>query len=95
MSLDYKPEFDVILSEDGDDRSTVPFAELYADHAVLMDYDTRIVEWVKRTDDTFSWFEVTGSDLSLSDDDEERLNGYRDLTDAIEFAKRWYLNRIV
>lgn len=95
MSLDYKPEFDVILSEDGDDRSTTPMGELYADHAVLMDYDTRVVEWVKRTDDTFSWFEVAGSDLGLSDDDEAALNGYRDLTDAIEFAKRWYLNRIV
>lgn len=91
--MEFKPEFDLILSEDGDDRSTDPVGELYADHAVLFDGDVRIAEWRKMGDE-WPVFIVTGSDLMLSDDDEAALNGYCELSDAIEFAKTWYLARV-
>ena len=97
MGMDkYVPEFSVILCEDGDDRTLDPVGELYADHATLLDYDFRIVEW-KRDGDAgsiFSTFDVVGSDLPLTKDDEKALGGYRVLTDAIEFARTWYLARL-
>ncbi len=93
MSLDYEPEFELIISEDGDDRTATPFGELYADHATLLDYDFRVIELTRR-DDTFTWWEVVGSDAQLTDDDEVALSGFRDLSDAIEAAKEWYLARL-
>lgn len=87
--LNYEPQFNVICSEDGDDRSTAPFGERYADHGTLLDYDVRIAEWHK-TDGVFI---VVGSDIVLSDDDHVALNGYRSLEAAIGAAKTWYVAR--
>jgi len=86
-------EFETLLWENGNDLSTAPFGKEYADHAVLMVDGIRVVELKRVTVDNWATFEVRGSDLALTPDDEERLGGFTQLENALAFAKGWYRRR--
>jgi hypothetical protein len=86
-------EFETLLWENGNDRTTDPHGVDYADHAVLMVDDVRVIELMRTTIDGWSVFEVHGSDLVLSDDDIDGLNGFTRLDNALAFAQDWYRAR--
>jgi hypothetical protein len=59
-----------------------------ADQVRLWDHDVCIAEFQPRPDQGGTWW-LTGSDVDLMREPEEKSGGWRDARAALDYARRW------